>query len=105
MQGKVDNRQVALQYTNGTYLGETCDDGNTTDGDGCSDNCTIEFAYNCVGQPSVCSCNNQDSDSDGVIDCTEGVIDTDEDGIPNYLDKDDDGDGRLTKNEVTYDIL
>jgi fibro-slime domain-containing protein len=32
---------------------DTCDDGNTVNGDGCSDQCTIESGWNCplVGQP------------------------------------------------------
>lgn len=41
-----------------------------------------------------------DSDGDGLLDSAEGVInDTDHDGIPDYLDSDDDGDGIPTKNE------
>jgi large repetitive protein len=34
---------------------ETCDDGNTTPGDGCSAVCAIETGYTCVGMPSVCT--------------------------------------------------
>lgn len=34
---------------------ETCDDGNTTAGDGCSATCTIESGYTCAGTPSACS--------------------------------------------------
>ena len=33
---------------------ETCDDGNTADGDGCSSACLIENAYFCEGSPSIC---------------------------------------------------
>src|SRR5262249_33527684 len=33
--------------------GERCDDGNTTDGDGCSSSCAIEMGYTCSGEPSV----------------------------------------------------
>ena len=36
-------------------FGEQCDDGNTTDGDGCSANCGIEAGFGCIGQPSVCT--------------------------------------------------
>jgi cysteine-rich repeat protein len=44
--------------------GESCDDGNTTAGDGCSGTCTIESGYSCTGgQPSVCK-----------ISCGDGVI-------------------------------
>jgi len=43
---------------------------------------------------------NMDSDDDGLLDSAEGLTnDTDNDGIPNYLDSDDDGDGIPTKNE------
>ena len=34
--------------------GETCDDGNTAAGDGCSATCTIETGYSCSGTPSSC---------------------------------------------------
>ncbi|HEY2775008.1 MAG TPA: hypothetical protein VGK20_13255 [Candidatus Binatia bacterium] len=35
---------------------EECDDGNATNGDGCSDTCTIESGWACVGtNPSVCN--------------------------------------------------
>jgi RHS repeat-associated protein len=34
---------------------EECDDGNTTGGDGCSANCTVEPDYTCTGSPSVCA--------------------------------------------------
>jgi cysteine-rich repeat protein len=33
---------------------ETCDDGNTTNGDGCSSLCQLEAAYFCEGTPSSC---------------------------------------------------
>lgn len=35
--------------------GETCDDGNTANLDGCSSTCQVETDYICVGAPSVCS--------------------------------------------------
>jgi len=35
--------------------GETCDDGNTLSGDGCSSDCTVEDDYECLGEPSVCT--------------------------------------------------
>jgi len=49
-----------------------------------------------------------DQDNDGILsyledldgDGFEGNDDTDENGIPNFADGDDDGDGRLTKNEI-----
>lgn len=33
---------------------ETCDDGGSADGDGCSASCRIEFGHYCAGAPSVC---------------------------------------------------
>ena len=33
--------------------GEECDDGNSTDGDGCTD-CRVDIDYTCMGEPSVC---------------------------------------------------
>jgi cysteine-rich repeat protein len=35
--------------------GEGCDDGNRTDGDGCSSTCTVEPCYACSGEPSACT--------------------------------------------------
>ena len=34
--------------------GETCDDGNTSNSDGCSAVCQIESTHTCSGQPSTC---------------------------------------------------
>ena len=34
---------------------ETCEDGNTTSGDGCSATCEAERGYVCTGTPSVCT--------------------------------------------------
>jgi cysteine-rich repeat protein len=34
---------------------ELCDDGNTTEGDGCSPTCAVEEGFDCVGEPSVCT--------------------------------------------------
>ena len=50
--------------------GETCDDHNTTPGDGCSTSCTIEPGYLCSGAPSVCTrCGN------GIVDTGEACDD------------------------------
>ncbi|MFA5800314.1 MAG: DUF4215 domain-containing protein [Candidatus Peribacteraceae bacterium] len=35
--------------------GETCDDNNTTSGDGCSDTCAVESGWACSGEPSICT--------------------------------------------------
>ena len=59
---------------------------------------------------SLLNIKRRDHDLDGVptykeikIDASGNIetIDTDEDGIKNHQDKDDDGDGILTKNEIT----
>jgi cysteine-rich repeat protein len=39
----------------GNSKDEACDDGNTADGDGCSDQCEIETGYACSGTPSMCA--------------------------------------------------
>jgi len=46
---------------NGTITAaEVCDDGNTTNNDGCSATCDVEAGYACTGMPSVCgsACGN-----------------------------------------------
>jgi cysteine-rich repeat protein len=48
---------------------ETCDDGNTVSGDGCSSTCSVEPGWTCTGAPSVCK-----------------MLDTDGDGIPDLRD-------------------
>jgi len=35
--------------------GESCDDGNAADGDGCGASCEAEACHTCGGQPSVCA--------------------------------------------------
>ena len=39
-------------------MGEQCDDGNTINGDGCSNNCTQESNYECyptnISMPTIC---------------------------------------------------
>ena len=47
--------------------GETCDDGNTTSGDGCDSSCHVQTGYTCTGTPSVCTAN-----------CGNGVLDAGE---------------------------
>jgi len=59
---------------NGVLEGaETCDDGNTTAGDGCTATCTVQAGYACAGAPSVCAlvvC------GDGLVRGTEGCDDS-----------------------------
>jgi len=54
-----------------------CDDGDTVPGDGCSNECTVEPGYVCLGEPSFCE------------------LDTDGDELGNSVDTDDDNDGVL----------
>jgi len=50
---------------------EKCDDGATSNGNGCSSTCTLETGYSCEDLPSVCSgiC------GDGIRTGTEGCDD------------------------------
>jgi cysteine-rich repeat protein len=34
---------------------ETCEDGNTASGDGCSSDCVIEPGWKCEGLPAICT--------------------------------------------------
>ena len=68
-------------------LGERCDDGNRTSGDGCSLFCLIEADYICDFQPSVCQIDPTDSDGDGLPNVRERQLGTD----PRDADSDDDG--------------
>lgn len=54
---------------------ERCDDGNTSNGDGCSNRCDNEPGYACAGEPSVCAavCGN------GVVNAGEECDDGDTD--------------------------
>ena len=45
-------------------VGETCDDGNTSNNDGCSSVCGIENGWQCSGEPSVCT---------DIDECTRGT--------------------------------
>ncbi len=51
-------------------LGETCDDGGASDGDGCSSACAVEAGFTCTGTPSVCTtpCGNGQLDSGEACD-------------------------------------
>lgn len=66
--------------------GETCDDGNTRDGDGCSATCTVEAGWTCgVDSPSFCE---RDRDGDGIPDDVDNCPDT-----PNPSQADSNGNG------------
>lgn len=84
--------------------GEQCDDGNTTNGDGCSNACVRESSFVCEGSPSTCTF--QDEDEDGLGDEDDNCpalanadqADLDGDLIGDVCDEDRDGDG--VKNEL-----
>jgi cysteine-rich repeat protein len=68
---------VGVNVTNvcgdGTLAGaETCDDGGTTPGDGCSPTCTVEPGYTCTGQPSSCTPTCGDGIAIGTETCDDG---------------------------------
>ncbi len=59
-------------------VSEECDDGNTTNGDGCASDCTIEAGWTCTNDnPSQCTqaneiCDNGiDDDQNGATDCDD----------------------------------
>jgi large repetitive protein len=51
---------------------ETCDDGNTSDGDGCSSTCAVETSYTCdEASPTICKrCG--DGVKEGIETCDDG---------------------------------
>jgi cysteine-rich repeat protein len=51
---------------------ETCDDGNTAAGDGCSDTCATETGFTCTGTPSVCTTTCGDGTPAGDEGCDDG---------------------------------
>ncbi len=53
--------------------GEACDDGNTTNGNGCSSTCTVETGYTCTGSPSQCSANSTGG-SGGIKSNGDGTV-------------------------------
>jgi cysteine-rich repeat protein len=52
---------------------DTCDDGNRTDGDGCSSVCTVETGFQCTGAPS--SCNFTGVCGNGLLEASEACDD------------------------------
>jgi cysteine-rich repeat protein len=51
---------------------ETCDDGDTTPGDGCDATCHAETGFTCSGQPSLCSASCGDGLILGAENCDDG---------------------------------
>jgi len=64
---------------------------------GCTSAYSVNIDIDCEATPDL------DTDGDGIPDFIEGDIDTDGDGIPNYLDLDSDGDGFSDESEGTGD--
>lgn len=58
---------------------EQCDDGDSTNGDGCSAQCLVEPFYQCQGSPSVCT--------EHEVICDDGV-DNDGEGGVDFVDPD-----------------
>jgi MYXO-CTERM domain-containing protein len=62
-------------------VGEECDDGNTTSGDGCSERCEVESGWVCFEDPTLSVCAY--TCGDGVLDplsgeeCDDGVENSD----------------------------
>lgn len=51
---------------------ETCDDGDTSSGDGCSATCFLELGWECTGSPSLCSIICGDGILIGDEECDDG---------------------------------
>lgn len=66
---------VAVCGNSAVEPGESCDDGATADGDGCSALCASETGYQCLGEPSLC----RPRCGDGVIIAPETCDDVDSD--------------------------
>ena len=97
-----NNHRWSFTCGDGVVSGaETCDDGGTTSGDGCSASCTVESGFTCASAPSSCSttcgdsitagsetCDNGDNNSDapnavcrtncGALRCGDGIQDSGE---------------------------
>ncbi|MCH9682970.1 MAG: DUF4215 domain-containing protein [Deltaproteobacteria bacterium] len=58
---------------------EACDDGGTSDGDGCSSTCAQEPGFSCEGEPSVCTSMCGDGVPTPDEECDDGNV-LDEDG-------------------------
>lgn len=53
-------------------LGESCDDGNTVDGDGCAASCEVEAGFECLGQGTPCYTVCGDGIVSAAEECDEG---------------------------------
>jgi cysteine-rich repeat protein len=83
-----------------TTAWEECDDGNRVNGDGCDTTCRVEGPApggdaDGDGLPDIVEC-----PAPGDLTNPESCPDTDDDGNPDFMDPDDDGDGVLTMDEL-----
>ncbi|HRH92963.1 MAG TPA: DUF4215 domain-containing protein, partial [Candidatus Peribacteria bacterium] len=63
------------------YNGETCDDGNTDDADGCDATCDVESGFTCdTASPNVCTALPANTCGDGNLEAGETCDDGDTDG-------------------------
>ena len=65
--------------------GEFCDDSNVINGDGCTNLCTVETGFTCLGAPSVCERNNEIC-FDGITNDEDLLIDEGCGGCADYND-------------------
>jgi large repetitive protein len=98
--GRFDNRESGSWVLDGNNDG-MIDSPIDADNDGIADNSGTDNAPGIFGgRPAVDSDNDGipnyldlDDDNDGISDATEGTVDTDGDGVPNNYDLDSDNDG------------
>ena len=71
--GNPNNGSCGAECGDGlVHADEACDDGGTTDGDGCSSTCTVEGGWTCTGEPSVCTQNCGNGTLDAGEACDDG---------------------------------
>jgi cysteine-rich repeat protein len=69
----ITNKNIFATCGNGIVeAGESCDDGNITNGDGCSSTCNVQPGFSCVGSPSVCTAICGDGLIAGAETCDDG---------------------------------
>ncbi len=74
-----DGTQCMPNCGDGTMIApEACDDGNMTDGDGCTKNCAVEDGYACTGSPSSCKATCGDGLTVGIEQCDDANTDPDD---------------------------
>ena len=64
---------------------------------GCADSKDGSSEVTDTGEPAITD--YDDADGDGIIDGHDGTGDADDDGVPNYMDNESDGDGIAEKLE------